>query len=229
MGNDMEKRPADIHTHKRTLDTLTGPLEKRLLIWIAKRLPGWTTPDHLTIIGVIGAFVVFSGYALSNLSPAFLWLATLGFVINWFGDSMDGTLARVRKIERPIYGFYIDHTTDAFVEILIFLGLGISPFVQFEIACLALIGYLLLSVLVYVQTCVRGEFTISYGKLGPTEVRLLAIFGNTLVFFFGNPELSFLSLRLTVYEWLVVMVVLLLAVISVSTMIHQARLLSQLD
>jgi len=211
------------------LNTFTGEAEKKLLIWIAERLPGWVMPDLLTIVGVFGAVVVFGGYALTNFHPAFLWLANLGFVINWFGDSLDGTLARVRKIERPVYGFYVDHATDAFVEILLFLGVGVSPFVQFELASLALIGYLLLSVLVYLRTFLRGEFTISYGKLGPTEGRLIAMSANTLVFFIGNPQVSLFRLTLSVYDWIVVGIVLLLLVITVSTTLRQARLLSELD
>jgi len=225
----MKTSATDIRKHKRILNTFTGDQEKLLLVWMAERLPAWVMPDMLTIVGVIGAFVTFGGYALSNLHPAYLWLATFGFVINWFGDSLDGTLARVRKIERPVYGFYVDHATDAFVEILIFLGVGVSPFVQFELACLALIGYFLLSVLVYVRTCVRGEFTISYGKLGPTEARLIAISANTLVYFMGNPSLTVISISMTVYDWIVVGIVLLLAVISVSTTLRQARILAEMD
>jgi phosphatidylglycerophosphate synthase len=165
----MYKRDTDENQHKQMFkqrsEYIHGDQEKRLLVWMAERLPAWVMPDTLTIVGVIGAFVTFGGYALSNLHPAYLWLATFGFVINWFGDSLDGTLARVRKIERPVYGFYVDHATDAFVEILIFLGVGVSPFVQFELACLALIGYFLLSVLV---CALRGELR-SRTASGPTE------------------------------------------------------------
>jgi phosphatidylglycerophosphate synthase len=225
----MKKKPNDIRKHQRILNSLTGPTEKKVLVWLANRLPRWMSPDMYTIVGVFGAFVVFSGYALSNWNAGFLWLASLGFVINWFGDSLDGTVARVRKIERPVYGFYIDHATDAFDEILIFLGLGLSPFVRFEIACLALIGYLLLSVLVFLRTCVRGQFTISYGWLGPTEARLIAISANTLVFFIGNPMLSLFGLTLTVYDWIGIAIVLLLAVICVSTTLRQAHILAEMD
>jgi archaetidylinositol phosphate synthase len=225
----MENQSTDIRNHTRVLNTFTGATEKRLLIWIAQRLPGWVTPDMLTLVGVCGAGIAFCGYALCNLNPAFLWLANLGFVINWFGDSLDGTLARVRSIQRPIYGFYIDHATDAFDEILVFLGVGVSPFVHFSLACLALIGYFLLSVLVYIRTAVRGEFTISYGKLGPTEARLIGMSANTLIFFVGNPTLSLFNYSLMVYDWIVIGIVLLLAVISISTTLRQARLLSRLD
>lgn len=225
----MKNEAADIRKHKRILNTFTGSVEKPFLRWMAARMPGWVSPDMLTLVGVFGALVVFAGYALSNLDPAYLWLANLGFLINWFGDSLDGTLARVRRIERPVYGFYVDHVTDAFDEILIFLGIGVSPFVNFELACLALIGYFLLSVLVYVRTCVRGEFTISYGKLGPTEARLIGMSANTLVYFVGNPSLKLFSLSLSVYNWIAIGIILLLLVISISTTFRQARILAKVD
>lgn len=219
----------DIRTHRRVLNTFTDPIERPVLLWLAARMPAWVTPDILTGVGMVGGVVIFASYALSSHSPNYLWLASLGFVINWFGDSLDGTLARYRKIERPVYGFYIDHAMDAYIEILIFLGLGLSPYVRFDLACLALIGYLLLSVLVFIRTCVKGEFTLSYGKLGPTEARLIAISANTLVYFVGNPSLTIAGLTLTVYDWVAVFVIFLLATIALSTTIRQGRLLSAQD
>lgn len=219
----------DIESHKRVLEAFTSPIEKPVLRWLAARTPARITPDTMTLIGVFGALVTFIGYCLTNLNHNFLWLATLGFVINWFGDSLDGTLARERHIERPRYGFYIDHSVDAFTEILIFLGLGASPYVRFDLACLALIGYLLLSILVYLRTCVKSEFTISYGKLGPTEARLIAIAANTLVFFLGNPTFRMFSFELAVYDWIAVLIILILAIISTSTAYIQAKILANAD
>jgi archaetidylinositol phosphate synthase len=224
-----KKKTKDIRKHKRILDTFTGPVERPLLLWLAARQPAWMTPDILTGVSIFGALVIFIGFILTNISKNYLWLATFGFIINWYGDSLDGTLARFRHIERPIYGFYIDHVADAFVELMIFLGLGFSPYVRFDLACLALIGYFLLSVLVYVRTCVKGEFTISYGKLGPTEARLIAISGNTLVFFFGAATFSLLSFSLTIYDWIAIGVIILEATISVVTAFRQASLLSKQD
>ena len=172
--------------HTRINDILLGPLERPALKWLAAHSPAWMTPDHYTITGILGGFIILVGYILSNLNPGFFWLATFGFFINWWGDSLDGTLARFRSIERPVYGFYVDHVTDAAMQVLIFTGLGFSPYVTFNVACLALVGYLLLSVLVYVRTCLVGEFKISYGKLGPTEARALAVLLNTAMFFFGE-------------------------------------------
>jgi phosphatidylglycerophosphate synthase len=178
----LEKPPA----HTRVNDILLGPLERPALQWLAARTPSWWTPDFYTITGVVGGFIILAGYALSNLHPGYFWLATLGFIINWIGDSLDGTLARFRDIQRPVYGFYIDHITDAAMQVLIFTGLGLSPYVTFNVACLALVGYLLLSVLAYVRTVLVGEFKISYGRLGPTEARALAVLLNTAMFFFGE-------------------------------------------
>jgi len=219
----------EIESHKRVLDTLTAPIEKPALRWLAVHTPAWVTPDTMTIIGVFGAFITFFGYLLTNLNHGFLWLATFGFVINWFGDSLDGTIARVRHIERPKYGFYIDHSVDAYNEILVFVGLGLSPYVRFDLACLALIGYLLLSILVYLRTCVKGEFTISYGKLGPTEARLIAIGANMLVFFMGNPKLNLFSFQLTVYDWIAILIIIVLFIICSSTTYIQARILACTD
>lgn len=220
---------SDIRKHKRVNDILLAPLERPALKWLAEHMPAWVTPDILTGVGVLGALIISTGYILTNLHPGFLWLSSLGFIINWFGDSLDGTLARYRKIERPQYGFYVDHTVDAVNEAIIFLGLGLSPYVRFELACLALIGYLLLSVLVYIRTCVKGEFVISYSGLGPTEIRVLAIIANALIFFIGNPLITLGKITLTVYDWMVIVVIVILALIFVSSAIHQGRILSKID
>ncbi len=184
--------PEGAKPHKRVNDILLGPLERPALQWLAAKAPAWATPDTMTLIGIIRSVMIFASYCLTNLENGrwFLWLASLGFIINWYGDSLDGTLARYRKIERPKYGFFVAHIVDAFSELLILLGLGLTPYIKFEVACLALIGYLLLSVLVYIRTYVDGVFQISYGKIGPTEVRVLLIIINTLLFFFGNPVIE---------------------------------------
>jgi archaetidylinositol phosphate synthase len=176
-------------TQQRINNILLGPLERPALKWLAERMPAWVTPDLLTGFGFAASLLIFASYALTNVDKGFLWLASLGFVLNWFGDSLDGTLARFRGIERPRYGFFVDHVIDAFSEVLIFLGIGLSPYVDFNIACLALVGYLLLSILVYITTYVNGVFRISYIRLGPTEMRFIAILANCVVFFLGNPVL----------------------------------------
>ncbi|MGB5710716.1 MAG: CDP-alcohol phosphatidyltransferase family protein, partial [Waterburya sp.] len=183
------------------------------LQWLAAHMPGWINPDILTGIGILGAVMIFFGYWLSNQMSAFLWLASLGFVINWFGDSLDGNLARYRQIERPKYGFFVDHTVDSFNEVLIVIGLGLSPYVTFNIACLGLIGYLLMSILVYIRTYVNGVFQLSYGKFGPTEVRVILILLNATMFFLGIPEVE-LSLGLnTIYDIPIAIIAVVLGVL----------------
>jgi len=218
----------ELKPHKRVNDILLGPLERPALQWLAAKMPEWVTPDVLTGIGILGSILIFASYCLSNLGAGFLWLASLGLVINWFGDSLDGTVARYRKIERPKFGFFIDHTVDAFSEMLVVLGLGLSPYVRFDVACLALIGYLLVSVLVYVRTYVDGVFKISYGKLGPTEVRVIVMLLNAAMFFYGAPTFATSLGQFSIYDLAVALVaVILFLIFSVST-IQGARELAAL-
>lgn len=199
-----------IKSHVRINDILLGPLERPALQWLAARMPEWMTPDMLTAIGTLGAFVIFSGYVLSHSHRAYLWLASFGFLINWFGDSLDGTLARYRKTERPKYGYFVDHTVDSFNEMIIILGLGLSLYMRFEIAAMILIGYLLMSIFVFISTSVTGEFRISYGMLGPTEVRVIAIALNTLIFFFGNPVFIVGNITISIVDFAGAIVALVL-------------------
>jgi archaetidylinositol phosphate synthase len=219
----------DIKNHQRVNDILLGPLERPALQFFARNMPAWVTPDKLTTLGLMGSVLIFVSYLLTRWNPVFLWLASLGFVINWFGDSLDGTLARYRKIQRPIYGFFIDHSLDAVSETLVFIGLGLSPYVRLDLALLALVGYLLMSVLVYIRTCVDGVFKISYGKLGPTEVRVLAIIANTVLFFSSNPQWNTSVGTFGVYDLFVIGVIILLYGFFLSTTAQEIRRLQHVD
>ena len=214
--------------HKRVNDILLGPLERPALHWLAVHMPVWVTPDTCTAFGVVGALLTMISYGLSNYNPNYLWLASLGFIVNWLGDSLDGTLARYRSIERPRYGFYIDHITDVVCQLMIFLGLGLTPYVSFNIACLALIGYLLLSVLVYVRTYVVGEFKISYGGLGPTESRVIAILLNTSMYIFGRQNIFVGQWAFSIYDIFVAGLALLLMGFFLNTATREARRLAAL-
>lgn len=172
---------SDIKQHKRVNQMLLGPLERPALQWMAAHSPAWVTPDFLTGLGVVGSLMCFGGYWLSGGSKWWLLLACAGFFVNWVGDSLDGTLARYRKIERPKFGFYIDHTVDAVTEFLTIIGIGMSPYLRLDIAAFAMIGYLLMSVHVYVRTCVDGVFKISYGTFGPTEMRVIIVLVNIAI------------------------------------------------
>jgi phosphatidylglycerophosphate synthase len=175
-----------VEKHARENDILLGFIERPALNWLAHHMPQWVTPDILTWLGVFASILIFISYSLTHISPAFLWLANLGFILNWLGDSLDGTLARYRKIERPRYGFLVDHWVDAISAVLIFIGLGISPYVDLVVACMAVIAYLLLSIMTYLITYVTDVFNITNIKFGPTEIRALAIILNTAMFFVGN-------------------------------------------
>jgi len=218
----------EINQHKRVNDILLGPLERPALHWLAAHMPAWVTPDICTAVGLLGALLTMISYGLSNYNPNYLWLASLGFFINWFGDSLDGTLARYRHIERPRYGFYIDHIIDVVCQVMIFLGLGLTPYVSFNIACLALISYLLLSILVYVRTYVVGEFKISYGKLGPTESRALAVLLNTAMYFFGPQNNLFGQITFSNYDMVVAALALLLLGFFINTATREALRLAAL-
>ncbi len=220
---------SDKQLHKRINDILLGPLERPALQWLAAHMPTWMTPDLLTIIGILGAVIILTGYVLSNENAAFLWLATFGFVVNWFGDSLDGTLARYRKIERPKYGFFVDHTVDAFSQLLIFAGIGLSPYISFELAMLALVGYLLMSILVYVDTYVTGVFKISYGKLGPTEMRAIAIILNIAFLYIGVPSIELSFVQISIYDFITLLIASILILIYIFSTIRRAGELARLE
>jgi archaetidylinositol phosphate synthase len=165
---------------ERVNDSLLGAWERPALAWMAARLPAAVLPDQLTALGVCGAMLTVTGYVQSRQSLTWLWLACAGLSINWFGDSLDGTLARVRRIERPRYGFFIDHTSDLFCQIITFIALGVSPLAHFGVACLGLITFLFAFVYSLITAYARGTMRITYFFFGPTEIRVLLLIGNLL-------------------------------------------------
>jgi len=171
-----------METAQREMSFLLAGPERRALHWLAARLPRSWMPDHLTAVGVLGALTVGAGYALSSRHAGWLWLATFGLVVNWFGDSLDGTLARFRQIERPKYGYYLDHMVDAIITAVIGTGIGLSPFLNMPVALAGVIIYLCLSINVYLESAVFEVFSIGYGVFGPTEMRVFLILANTGLF-----------------------------------------------
>jgi len=213
----------DVKSHKRVNDILLGPLERPALAWLAAHLPKWVTPDMLTGLGLLAGILIALSYWLTNYDNDFLWLASFGFFLNWFGDSLDGTVARYRKIERPMYGFFIDHNIDAITSILVFWGLGLSPYVDFKIAMLGLSSFMVLAVFVYVLTYVTGVFRISSSKIGPTEIRAIAVLANTIVYFVGNPKIEFPFGAYTLYSFIVFGVAIMLFGLFITNIVHEAR------
>jgi phosphatidylglycerophosphate synthase len=165
----------------RSKQFLLAVPEAHLLEWIARRLPRPVKPDHLTALGVLAAIGIAAAYVLSNGDEAWLWAASGLLVLHWLGDSLDGTLARVRNSERPRYGYYLDHLVDAFATAAIGIGLGLSPHMLLAVGLAIVIAYLILSINTYLETQAFGTFTLGYGRLGPTEARLMLIGVNTLL------------------------------------------------
>ena len=157
---------------QRIQTSILNPYEKKVLVYMAERMPAWVTSDMLTLVGFAGALIMATGYSLSNLNMHWLWLSCFGLFVNWFGDSLDGSLARVRNTQRKTYGFFIDHNVDVINETIMFIGVGVSPLVNMSFAMFALIAYLMLSVYVYIDCHLKGEMRLTYGGLGPTEFRL---------------------------------------------------------
>jgi len=157
-------------------------LEKKVLIWLAHRMPAWVNSDHLTLLGFVSMFAAGLGYWAASRTRAGLLAVIAALVLNWFGDSLDGTLARVRQRQRPRYGFYVDHITDAVGTFFLMGGLALSGYMNPFIALGLVIAYFLLSIEVYLATYTIGTFHLSFWKFGPTELRLLLCIGNLALF-----------------------------------------------
>jgi archaetidylinositol phosphate synthase len=158
-------------------------LERKALIWMANRMPAWVNSDHLSALGFLALIGVGFSYWYSRYSNTGLILAIVFFILNWFGDSLDGTLARVRNQQRPRYGFYVDHILDACGSMFVFGGLALSGHMSERVAIGLLIVYLLLSIEIYLATYTVGTFHLSFAAFGPTELRLLLIAGNIAMFY----------------------------------------------
>ncbi len=163
---------------ERDHNSALSSLEKRLLLWLARHMPSFINSDHLTALGFVSLLGVGLSYWYARFSPAGLILVIVFFFLNWFGDSLDGTLARVRDRQRPRYGFYLDHVLDACGSVFVFAGLALSGYMSERIAVGLLIAYFLLSIEIYLATYTVGKFHLSFAAFGPTELRLLLIAGN---------------------------------------------------
>jgi archaetidylinositol phosphate synthase len=185
---------------QRRATFILSEAEKRILVKIAGALPRRVLPDHLTLIGMLGSALATFAYIMSNAAPGWLWVASLGFVINWFGDSLDGTVARVRRIQRPRYGYYLDHLTDAFSTLAVGLGLGLSPYMLLAVGLAIVVGYLILSINVYLESQVLGDFRYGYGVVGPTETRLILIGLNTVILAVGPIPYRVMGVGATIFD-----------------------------
>ena len=215
---------------KRIQTSILNGIERKVLVWLAERQPRWVVSDTLTFVGFLGSVIIALGYILTNLDYRWLWLASLGFVINWYGDSLDGSVARVRKTQRPVYGFYIDHTMDVINEIFMLVGVGLSMLMRFDIAMLILVMYLALTINVDTNAHLKNEFKLTYGGFGPTEFRILVIIVNTL-FIFIRPLREFVaditlfghSISLSAMDIFGIAVLAILTIIYIATVVSDAR------
>jgi archaetidylinositol phosphate synthase len=163
---------------KRVHGSLTASIERRVLMWMAERMPRWVTSDGLTIFGFAAQIAAGISYVLARYNRYALLLVIVCMALNWFGDSMDGTLARVRNQPRPRFGFYVDHMIDVLGSVALMGGLALSGFVHWQVAIAMLIAFLLLSCESFLATYTLSRFELSQGLFGPTEIRILLIVGN---------------------------------------------------
>jgi phosphatidylglycerophosphate synthase len=182
----------------RLQESFTGPLERRALAWLALRMPSWVHSDHLTLLGFVAMFLAGASYALARWDRAGLILATVCLAVNWFGDSLDGTLARLRNRQRPRYGFYVDHVTDTVGGLFLMGGLALSGYVDWRIALGMYIAFLMLSIESYLAAYALGTFRLSCAKFGPTEIRILLALGNVALWL--GPEVGAAGWRYGLFD-----------------------------
>ncbi len=167
----------------RIHNSLTSNPEKRALVWMAERTPRRINSDHLTLLGFLAQVMAGVSYALARWDRYWLLAAIFFLALNWLGDSLDGTLARVRRQQRPRYGFYVDHIIDSFGGLALMAGLALSGYMHPHIAIALLVGFLLLSIQSYLATYTLGEFQLSFWSFGPTELRILLSIGNVALLY----------------------------------------------
>jgi phosphatidylglycerophosphate synthase len=186
---ELANERAKFRDPSRMLNSVLAPLEKRCLIWLAERMPRRVNSDHLTALALVAMLGAGLSYWLARVSPIGLVLVIVSLALNWFGDSLDGTLARVRQHQRPRYGFYVDHVVDAFGAAFLLGGLGLSGYMHPYVALSLLSVYLMVCVEVFLATHCLGTFKMSFMKVGPTELRILLAIGNIALFFRPNVTL----------------------------------------
>ena len=177
------RKPAPFKDAVRLQESFTAAAERKTLAWLAARVPAWVNSDHLTLLGFAAMLLAGASYAFARTHRAGLILATFFLALNWFGDSLDGTLARLRNRQRPRYGFYVDHMIDTIGGFFLMGGLAISGFIDWRIALGMFVAFLMLSVEVYLATYTVGTFRLSFAKFGPTEIRIMLALGNVALWF----------------------------------------------
>lgn len=215
--------------HRREPKYLFRPFEAFVLPRMASALPKWVAPDHMTALGALSAAAIGVCYALSGRSANYLWAANVLWVINWIGDSLDGTLARVRRIERPRYGYYLDHTVDMFSVAFICLGLGFSPYLLLSVALMLLMTYYLMSINVYLETFVMGSFQFGYEYIGPTEARVILVLGGSALALGFEPVLELRNVPFGALDFICLIAVLGMLVMLLRRIVTNLTQLAKLE
>ena len=207
----------------RVHTALTAGLEKRVLVWMAERAPAALTPDHLTTLGFGAQLCAGAAYALSARYAWALWLVNLFLLLNWLGDSLDGTLARVRNQQRPRYGFYVDHIVDTLGALALMAGLGFSGYLHWPVAAGLLLCFYALSIETYLATYTLGRFYLSHGRFGPTELRILLAVGNAVLYV--NPYANIAGQRFLLFDFGGVIAIALMSVMLLAVAIRHTAVL----
>jgi phosphatidylglycerophosphate synthase len=202
----------------RQQESILSPLEKKTLQWLARRMPSWVNSDHLTLLGFLGMIAAGVCYALARWTPLALAAAVVCLAINWFGDSLDGTLARYRNRQRPRYGFYVDHIVDSFGAIFLIGGLGFSGYMTGTLAMILLIAYFLLAIELYLATYCVGVFKLSFSIWGPTELRIVLAIGTFVLYI--KPRVTILGQQYLLCDVSAVVAIAALLVITITSTIR---------
>ena len=208
---------------------LTAHAEEKAKEWICPRIPQWVNSDMLTVLGFLSSFIIAAGFVLGFANRWYLILVVVGLILNWFGDSFDGSLARYRHKTRPNYGYYIDHITDGLTVTVLGLGLGLSGFIRVEIALAFIIMYLMLMMHVELVTYVENEFKYSFGLFGPTEFRIIGILLAVVMFFLPVKYFDIWEYTLTQYDLFATFAVVVMFIILISSIVSKGVELDKID
>ena len=221
---------------ERIQTSFINAVERRALVWLAKHQPRWVTSDMLTVVGMVGALMVGVGFVMTRWGLGWLWLSVAGLCVNWYGDSLDGTLARVRNRQRPVYGYYVDHTIDCVNEAMMFVGAGLSPLMHMNLALLLFVLYLFMTINVSMNAHLKSEFKLTYLKLGPTEFRILIAVMCVLLMEVPQLTSGFLHISIAGYsqlfsslDVLAIVLIVVLSAIYVCTIVSDARKYAKID
>lgn len=208
---------------------ITAGIEEKAKEWICPRIPSWIKPDHLTVMGILGMVITAAGFVWGFFDRVGLVLISIGLIVNWFGDSFDGSIARYRKKTRPNYGYYIDKIVDAIAVIILALGIGLSGFVKIEIAFL--LGLMYLSLMLHVDLVVHVENKCqnSFGLFGPTEIRILGILASIIMYFLPIQYYNIYGHLLTQYDFLILAVSVVMFLVLVTSIVRKGLELHKRD